>query len=45
MASLGLPTKEITLARVLRSSGYHTVHIGKWRIRRRAAISTDRTRF
>ena len=32
LASLGLPTKEITLARVLGGAGYHTVHIGKWHL-------------
>lgn len=32
MAALGLPTNEITLARVLGKAGYHTVHIGKWHL-------------
>ncbi len=29
---MGLPTSEITLARLLRNAGYHTVHIGKWHL-------------
>jgi arylsulfatase A-like enzyme len=32
LESLGLPTNEITLARVLRSAGYHTAHVGKWHL-------------
>ena len=32
LESLGLPTNEITLARVLRSAGYHTAHLGKWHL-------------
>ncbi len=30
--AMGLPTDEITLARLLRGSGYHSVHIGKWHL-------------
>lgn len=29
---MGLPTSEITIARLLQSAGYHTVHIGKWHL-------------
>ncbi len=29
---MGLPTSEITLARVLQGAGYHTVHLGKWHL-------------
>lgn len=29
---MGLPTGEITLARLLREGGYHTAHIGKWHL-------------
>ena len=29
---MGLPTSEITLARLLQGSGYHTVHLGKWHL-------------
>ena len=32
LESLGLPTNEVTLARVLRSAGYHTAHVGKWHL-------------
>lgn len=30
--SMGMPPSEITLAEILRSAGYHTVHIGKWHL-------------
>ena len=29
---MGLPTSEITLAKVLQGAGYHTVHLGKWHL-------------
>ena len=28
----GLPTSEISLARLLKGGGYHTVHLGKWHL-------------
>lgn len=30
----GLPSSEITLAKILRDRGYHTAHIGKWHLGR-----------
>jgi arylsulfatase A-like enzyme len=29
---MGLPTGEITLAKLLKGAGYHTVHLGKWHL-------------
>ena len=29
---LGMPPSEITIAKLLRTRGYHTVHIGKWHL-------------
>lgn len=29
---MGLPTSEVTLARLLQGAGYHTVHLGKWHL-------------
>jgi arylsulfatase A-like enzyme len=29
---LGMPPSEITIARLLKARGYHTVHIGKWHL-------------
>ncbi|MDH4483241.1 MAG: sulfatase-like hydrolase/transferase [Rhodoferax sp.] len=29
---MGLPTKEITLAKLLQGGGYHSVHLGKWHL-------------
>lgn len=29
---LGLPTSEITIAKLLKGAGYHTVHLGKWHL-------------
>ena len=32
MGQMGMPASEITIAELLRSRGYHTVHIGKWHL-------------
>ncbi len=29
---LGMPTSEVTIAEILKSQGYHSVHIGKWHL-------------
>jgi arylsulfatase A-like enzyme len=29
---MGLPTNEITIAKLLQGQGYHTVHLGKWHL-------------
>jgi arylsulfatase A-like enzyme len=35
----GLPTSEISLARLLKGGGYHTVHLGKWHLGENARFS------
>ena len=32
LEDMGLPTREITIAKLLQQSGYHTAHIGKWHL-------------
>lgn len=32
LEDMGLPTSEITIAKLLQGAGYHTVHIGKWHL-------------
>jgi arylsulfatase A-like enzyme len=32
MADMGMPASEVTIAEVLRTRGYHTVHLGKWHL-------------
>ncbi|HEY7006753.1 MAG TPA: sulfatase-like hydrolase/transferase, partial [Sphingomicrobium sp.] len=32
MADMGMPGSEVTIAELLRSRGYHTVHLGKWHL-------------
>ena len=29
---MGLPTTEITIAKLMQGAGYHTVHLGKWHL-------------
>jgi arylsulfatase A-like enzyme len=32
MADMGMPASEVTIAELLKSRGYHTVHLGKWHL-------------
>ena len=32
MADMGMPGTEITIAELLKSRGYHTIHVGKWHL-------------
>jgi arylsulfatase A-like enzyme len=32
MADQGIPTNEITIAKLMQSNGYHTIHFGKWHL-------------
>jgi arylsulfatase A-like enzyme len=32
MADMGMPSSEVTVAEVLKSRGYHTIHLGKWHL-------------
>jgi len=32
MGQMGMPASEVTIAELLRSRGYHTVHLGKWHL-------------
>jgi len=42
---LGLPAAEITIAETLRDAGYHTVHIGKWHLGRKAGMRPEHQGF
>jgi arylsulfatase A-like enzyme len=41
----GLPTSEITIAKVLAQSGYHTLHLGKWHLGETAEFHPERHGF
>jgi arylsulfatase A-like enzyme len=32
MEDMGMPASEVTIAEVLKSRGYHTIHLGKWHL-------------
>ncbi len=41
----GLPAEEVTVAEVLKSRGYHTVHIGKWHLGRENGMAPHQQGF
>ena len=42
---MGMPPAEITIAEVLKASGYHTVHIGKWHLGRKGPLRPETQGF
>ncbi len=32
MEKMGMPSSEVTIAEILKSRGYHTIHLGKWHL-------------
>lgn len=42
---MGMPTSEITIAELLRDTGYHTVHIGKWHLGRANGMAAQHQGF
>lgn len=44
-ADQGLPLEEVTIAEVLKTRGYHTVHIGKWHLGANAQFHPTRQGF
>ncbi len=45
MQALGMPPEEITIAELLRDSGYYTAHIGKWHLGARGAMRPEHQGF
>ncbi|MBU3917141.1 sulfatase [bacterium] len=42
---MGMPAEEITIAESLKQAGYHTVHIGKWHLGRKAPFRPEAQGF
>ena len=45
LAEMGVPASEITIAELLRTRGYHTVHIGKWHLGSAPALRPEAQGF
>jgi len=42
---MGMPPGEITIAEILKASGYHTVHIGKWHLGKKGPLRPEAQGF
>ena len=45
MDNMGIPLGEITVAKLLKSRGYHTVHLGKWHLGAAAGMRPEQRGF
>jgi arylsulfatase A-like enzyme len=41
MASMGMPASEVTIAEMLKQSGYHCIHLGKWHLGEAAGMRPE----
>src|SRR5205085_3546890 len=45
MADMGMPPGEITVAEILKTRGYHTIHLGKWHLGEAPGIRPENQGF